>query len=94
MLAFVFAKIFVEPVIGRAIDFEDGSVRRTRRWHIPTAAAATSTASRLFTRGVQSNIGMGLGVLAFSVAMGALLAVVFCVVYGRTGACQPARLPS
>ena len=30
-----------------------------------------------FTRGVQSNIGMGLGVLAFSVAMGALLAVVF-----------------
>ena len=37
----------------------------------------------LFTRGVQANIGMGFGVLAFAVAMGALLAVVFCVVYGR-----------
>ena len=28
---------------------------------------------------------MGFGVLAFSVAMGALLAVLFCVTYGRIG---------
>ncbi len=31
------------------------------------------------------NIGMGLGLLAFSVAIGALFAVVFAVAYGRVG---------
>ncbi len=41
-----------------------------------------------FTRGVQANIGMGLGVLAFSLAMGALFAVVFAVTYGRVGKCR------
>ena len=80
MLAFVFARIFVEPVIERAIGYEDESRRPGNE---PTAA--TSTGSRLFSRGVQANIGMGLGVLAFSVAMGALFAVVYCVAYGRVG---------
>ena len=46
-----------------------------------------------FTRAVQMNIGMGLGVLAFSVAIGALFAVVFAVTYGRVGAIS-ARLTS
>ena len=41
--------------------------------------------AEVFTRGVQANIGMGFGVLAFSVAMGALFAVVFAVTYGRVG---------
>ena len=86
VLGFIWSKIFIEPIVGRAIDFEDG-----------TAAAheAMATASghghghgheeggELFTRAVQSNIGMGLGVLAFSVALGALFAVVFCVAYSR-----------
>jgi len=34
---------------------------------------------------VQANIGLGFGVIAFSVAMGALFAVVFAVAYGRVG---------
>ncbi len=46
----------------------------------------------MFTRGVQANIGMGFGVLAFSVAMGALFAVVYCVVYGRVGNLSPRLL--
>ena len=35
---------------------------------------------------------MGLGVLAFSVAMGALFAVVYCVAYGRVGDFSPRLL--
>jgi hypothetical protein len=46
----------------------------------------------LFTRGVQANIGMGFGVLAFGVAMGALFAVAYCVVYGRVGNVSPRLL--
>lgn len=81
VLAFVFAKIFLEPVIGRAIDFEDG----TSAAHEAMAGGHHEHGAEVFTRGVQSTIGVGIGVLAFSVAMGALFAVVYCVAYGRFG---------
>ncbi len=80
VLAFVFARIFVEPVIDVPSATRTASAR--------TSAAGTGSHEHgveLFTRGVQANIGMGFGVLAFSVAMGALFAVVFCVAYGRVG---------
>lgn len=86
LVAFAWAKVFIEPVIARAIDFEDG----VGAAHEAIEAAhggghSHGEGGEVFTRAIQSNIGMGLGVLAFSVAMGALLAVVFCVTYGRTG---------
>jgi len=82
VFAFVFARIFLEPVIGRAIGYEEG------RGDAEAALTAHEHGGHehgveLFTRGVQANIGMGFGVLAFSVAMGALFAVVFAVVYPR-----------
>jgi predicted cobalt transporter CbtA len=80
VLAFVFARIFVEPVIERAIGFEDGVGEAHEAAH-----GGHEHGVELFTRGVQANIGMGFGVLAFSVAMGALFAVVFAVAYGRVG---------
>ncbi len=81
--AFVFARIFVEPVIGRAVAFEDA--------RIPAANApgVHEHAAELYSRGVQANIGMGFGVLAFGVAIGALLAVVFVVAHGRVGSIRP-----
>src|SRR5258705_5037945 len=80
VLAFVFACIFVEPVIERAIGFEDGVGEAHEAAH-----GGHKHGVELFTGGVQANIGMGFGVLAFSVAMGALFAVVFAVTYGRVG---------
>ncbi len=74
--AFLFARIFLEPVIARAVDFE-GSAMHEHGGH--------EHGVELFSRGVQANIGMGFGVLVFGVAMGALLAVVFAVAYGRVG---------
>ena len=87
VFAFVFARIFVEPVIERAIGFEDGvgaaheAMESAHGGHSHGGEGGFEG----FTRGVQANIGMGLGVLAFSVAMGALFAVVFAVAYGRVG---------
>jgi hypothetical protein len=86
VLAFVFAKIFLEPVIGRAIDFEDG----TAAAHGATQMAAgghshAEEGGELFSRGIQSTVGMGFGVVLFSIAMSALFAVVFAVAYGRVG---------
>jgi len=80
VIAFVFARIFVEPVIDRAIGFEDGVGAAHEAMH-----GGHEHGAEVLTRGVQANIGLGFGVIAFSVAMGALFAVVFAVAYGRVG---------
>ena len=48
--------------------------------------------AELFTRGVQANVGLGFGVLIFGVAMGALFAVLFCVVFVRARSVGPRAL--
>ena len=78
--AFVFARTFVEPVIDQAIAYEEAQ------------EAGHEHGVELFARGVQANIGMGFGVLAFGVAMGALFAVAYSVVYGRVGNLSPRLL--
>jgi predicted cobalt transporter CbtA len=78
--AFVFARTFVEPLIDRAIAYEEAH------------AGGHEHGIELFSRGVQANIGMGFGVLAFGVAMGALFAVAYCVAYGRVGNLSPRLL--
>jgi predicted cobalt transporter CbtA len=80
VLAFLFARTFVEPVITRALAYEESHGHGHQH------------GVELFSRGVQANVGMGFGVLAFSVAMGALFAVVYCVAYGRVANLSPRGL--
>jgi predicted cobalt transporter CbtA len=77
VLAFVFARLCAEPIIGRAIAYEDG------RTEAENAHGVHEHGIGLFTRGTQANAGLGFGVLLFGVAMGALFAVLFCLVYAR-----------
>jgi hypothetical protein len=87
VLAFVFARIFVEPVVDRAIAYEEG------RGDAESAmSGAHEHGMEVFTRGVQANIGMGFGVVAFSVAMGALFAVAFIVAHPRFTGLSPRAL--
>jgi putative cobalt transporter subunit CbtA len=83
VLAFLFARVCAEPVIGRAIAFEDG------RTDALDAHGVHEHGAELFTRGVQANAGLGFGVLIFGVAMGALFSVLFCVVSVRTKGIGP-----
>lgn len=84
VLGFIWSKIFIEPIVGRAIDFEDGTAAAHEAMEMASGHGhGHEEGGELFTRAVQSNIGMGLGVLAFSVALGALFGVVFCVAYSR-----------
>lgn len=84
VLAFVWSWIFIEPVIDRAIEFEDGvSAAHEAIEHGGHAHEHGASGGIEITRTVQSTIGLGFGLVAFSVAMGALLAVLFCVAYGR-----------
>lgn len=85
VVAFVFARIFVEPAIEAAIGYEEGIGAAREALEHAADGHSHSHDGGGFSRAVQMNIGMGFGVLAFSVAMGALLAVVFAVAYGRVG---------
>jgi hypothetical protein len=92
LLAFVFARIFAEPVIQRAIDYE-GARDEAQEYHDhPGGMAGMHEGAEVFSRSVQSNIGIGVGMIAFGVAMGALFAAVYCVVYGRFSSLPPGTL--
>jgi hypothetical protein len=86
VLAFLFARLFAEPVIGRAIAFEEG------RSDVLDAHGVHEHGAELFTRGVQANAGLGFGVLIFGIAMGALFSVSFCVVSARARRIGPRSL--
>ena len=91
LLAFVFARIFSEPVIGRAIDYENG--RHDAEAALRKAGAmGMDMGPDLFSRTVQSSVGIGFGMLLFAVAMGALFAVVYCLAVGRVGNISPRSL--
>jgi predicted cobalt transporter CbtA len=86
VLAFLFARLCAEPVIGRAIAFEEG------RSDVLDAHGVHEHGAELFTRGVQANAGLGFGVLIFGIAMGALFSVSFCVVSARARRVGPRSL--
>jgi hypothetical protein len=92
LLAYVFARIFAEPYIQRAIEYESGrdaaQAALDRAAGLPVDAAGPD----LFSRTVQANIGLGVGMIAFGAAMGALFAVAYTVCLGRGGRVRPRQL--
>lgn len=86
LLAFVFARIFAEPVIDRAIAYEGG--RDAAQETLDRAAGfplPLDDGGEIVSRSVQANLGIGVGMVAFGLAMGALFAVAYTVCLGRTG---------
>ncbi|MGQ0623762.1 MAG: CbtA family protein [Sporichthyaceae bacterium] len=93
LLAFVFARVFAEPLIDRAIAYEDG--RAAAQATLDTAAGFAVEADSgepLVSRGMQAGAGLGVGMLIFGVAMGVLFAVAYAVCLGRTGRIRPRPL--
>ncbi|WP_329246591.1 CbtA family protein [Actinoallomurus sp. NBC_01490] len=92
ILAFVFARIFAEPQIRAAIDYESG--RDAAQALLDKAAGITPEAAEpdLFSRTVQANVGIGAGVIVFGAAMGGLYAVAYLLACGRTGNLRPRTL--
>jgi hypothetical protein len=92
LLAFVFARIFAEPQIQKAIDYESG--RDAAQGILDKAAGlpAEMAEHEVFSRTLQANLGIGLGLVLFGLAMGALFAVVYAFCLGRVGALRPRTL--
>lgn len=81
LLALVFARIFGEPSIGSAIDFESATGQTVTGAHTHGEAAEPE----LVSRAVQSSIGLATAVLVYAVAFGGLFSVAFAAAYGRVG---------
>ena len=92
LLAFVFARIFAEPVIERAIDYERGRDEAQAALDAAAGHPEMDMGGEVFTRAVQSNVGIGFGMVLFGIAMGALFAVAYCVAVGRVGKVSPRNL--
>ncbi|MEN3357783.1 MAG: hypothetical protein V7637_1765 [Mycobacteriales bacterium] len=83
LLGFVFARIFAEPVIDRAIDYESGRDDALAALNKAAGRAVTPDGPEVFSRTIQSTVGAASGIIAFSAAMGALVAVAYLVLHGR-----------
>jgi len=85
LLAFLFARVLAEPLIQQAVDYESG--RDAAQHAIDSAAGLphSSHEAEVFSRAVQANVGIGVAMIFFGLAMGALFAVAYAVCLGRTG---------
>ena len=92
LLAFVFARIFAEPLIQRAVDYESGRDKAQAALDRAAGLSTDEADHEIFSRTLQGNLGLGLGVVVFGIAMGALVAVVYVVLLGRVGGLGPRSL--
>jgi hypothetical protein len=92
LLAFVFARIFAEPQIQAAIAYESGRDEAQAALDKAAGLPAGDEGPELFSRAIQANVGIGLGIVLFGVAMGALFAVAYAVCLGRVGNLRPRTL--
>jgi hypothetical protein len=79
-------------VINRAIDYESG---REAAQNLLDKAAGLPTyeaGHEVFSRTIQANIGIGVGLILFGAAMGTLFSVVYVICLGRTGKLRPRSL--
>src|ERR1700760_2914090 len=83
ILGFVFARIFAEPVINQAIDYESGRDSWLGARNRAAGRRVAPDGPEIFSRTIQSTVGVATGIIAFAAAMGALIAVAYLVMHGR-----------
>src|SRR6201999_588586 len=62
VLAFVFARIMAEPFVQKAIDYESGRDAAQDALRKAAGLALAPADPEVFSRGVQRNVGIGVGV--------------------------------
>ena len=85
ILGFIFARVFAEPVINKAIAYQSGRDDILAALNKAAGRVVAPDGPEIFSRTVQSTIGIATGIIAFSAAMGALIAVAYLVLHGRFG---------
>ena len=83
VLGFVFARIWAEPVIDKSIDYESGRDDILAALNRAAGRPVAPDGPEIFSRTMQSTVGIATGIIVFSVAMGAVVAVAYVVLHGR-----------
>ncbi len=84
--AFIFARVFIEPQVTKAIDYEEG---RSHAQAMLAGEHGGHEHGEVFSRSVQENLGAGVASVVFAVAMGAFFAVAFTFLWGYLGRRYP-----
>ncbi len=92
LLAFVFARIFAEPQIQLAINYEQGREHAQQLLDQAAGLAVEHDHADPFSRAVQGNVGAGVALILFGAAMGGLFAVAYTLYLGRSGRLRPRAL--
>jgi Probable cobalt transporter subunit (CbtA) len=92
VLAFVFARIFAEPQITKAIAYENGRDAAQAVLDKAAGLPVTPPGPDIFSRTIQANVGIGVGMVFFGIAMGMLFAVTYAICLGRVGNLRPRSL--
>ncbi len=83
LVAFGFARIVAEPLIQQAIDYESDRDDAQDALDAAAGVAAPAGGPDIFSRAIQANLGIGVGMILAGVALGLLVAVVYTVVQSR-----------
>jgi len=89
LLAFVFARIFAEPFIQNAIDYETGRDAAQEELYKAAGLTVGGEEAEVFSRGIQRNIGIATGMVLFGLAMAGLFVVAYLVVTHRFPGIRP-----
>ncbi len=80
LCAFIFARILAEPQIQKAIGYESARDAAQDALRRAAGVAVAPAGPDIFSRGIQRNVGIGVGMILFGLAMGGLLAVAYVLV--------------
>jgi predicted cobalt transporter CbtA len=92
LVAFVFARIFAEPLIQQAIDYESARGEVEEALAKAAGQAVEPEGPELFSRAIQGNLGIGVGMVFFGLAVGLFFGVAYCLTYVRFGRTGPRQL--
>ncbi|WP_045878610.1 CbtA family protein [Pseudofrankia sp. DC12] len=89
LLAFVFARIFAEPFIQSAIDYESGRDEAQAALDKAAGLPVSAGDAEIFSRSVQRNFGIATGMVLFGLAMGGLFVVAYLMLSRRFPGLRP-----
>lgn len=89
LLAFGFARVFGEPAIETAVQFESAQDEAKAAAARAAADPVEPEEPEMFSRSVQGGIGLLTGVVVVGAGLGALFAVLFAIANGRVGTWGP-----
>jgi hypothetical protein len=89
LLAFAFAKVFGEPLVNTAIGIESANEAAEHAAQVAQGLPPAPEEPEMFSRSIQSGVGLLTGIVGMGAGIGGLFAVLFAFANGRVGRLGP-----